>query len=460
MDDRKFIVVLLALSLIARLAIGAAYVHYPDIPHDFKYYIGGAEFLLKGEQLYQAPEGHNLIYCYGPLTAAVHAAWIYLFGADYFLFKIPSILFDLMATVAVFLLAREIKPGRARHIAILYAFSYPALANSALTGNDDCFFFLFTVLAAYALIRQNTTFSGILMGTALGFKSVALVFIPPMLWYLHRKDRTRHILRFLSAFLATFAIIMGVFYLHGHDAIYPYTITHEARIGLLEPLNLLRLTAGAVENAIHYLNTGETIPLAENPLKSSVKHPINEFFNSMSTPSLILGFALAALYGIKSKKKNVEKELMRNIYLVSAVVMFFGIVFDDLYLLWFTPFILILLETKKSNIPVGATATFTGLMLFSLIYRWNSDLVILERLLLMAAIMLIPVGTYLMIRSKALAMTVLAGMMFRQTLANHLLPLIGDELVSLSIYRYATMVLMTAAIIILFKEVHDADYSA
>src|SRR3989338_7924305 len=100
MEEKKFILCLVILAIVARLALAPLYVSLPGeaysiIPHDFPKYMATAQSVLNGTlYITDTHIGHNSASPYGPLLALSWAGWLKTFGQDYTLFKIPSIIYD------------------------------------------------------------------------------------------------------------------------------------------------------------------------------------------------------------------------------------------------------------------------------------------------------------------------------------------------------------------------------
>jgi hypothetical protein len=82
MSDRKFLIIMLIISLLARIALAPLYVSEPGQaysiePHDFPKYIGIAETILQGNTTYSGATIVNSIpTAYGPLFLLSVAGWI------------------------------------------------------------------------------------------------------------------------------------------------------------------------------------------------------------------------------------------------------------------------------------------------------------------------------------------------------------------------------------------------
>jgi hypothetical protein len=471
--DSHFLAALLLMSLVCRLALAFAFTEPPHIPHDTEFYINGALRLLSGESLYATPlPGHPLPYVYGPLTAFVHAAWISVFGQDFFLIKIPSILADIGTIAVIFFLARKLLGSEAaRSTTLAYSMAYLALLNSMI-GNDDSFFILLISLAMYfAVDGLRTNFSAACIAFALGFKPAAIFFILPIAAYFFFRSKKAAIY-FTTTAAWMSGWLLAVFTIFDQNPI-PAYFMNDVNVGLLEPLNLLRVNLGLAANALYFAQYNSLIPYAINPLKSSVVHPINTIINQMATPVLLFGLLIGVAYLLQHRSRNHEATLFRDVFVMTFVVMFFGNGTDDLYMVWALPSLFLLVAMSGGVRKRGLEGLiFMGMFVLAAIFRerpvGNGEI----NMLAMACVFIVA-GTYFSFKdsplAKSFAAFTLAGVMFRITLANPLslfyplFPMIPSdpvgyrtyiEYAAMFVWTYMTMVVMLFALVYLAISVH------
>lgn len=442
MNEKTFILLLILISFIPRIILAFLHIQYPGIPHDFEVYLGGANLLLTGKPFYGVilDLELNRLFQYGPLLASIIAGWVYIFGSDYFLLKFPSIIFDCLTIIPFFYLIKRLSNQQiAKSLTIIFTFSDILLYTSGMTGDDDAIMMFFIILASYLLVNRKHKLSAVTLAIACGFKVVPFILLPPIILYLYKGFGLRQIFKYLFLFIIAFLMILFPFYLNsGINVLHPYLGAHKTLIStptLLAPLNLIRIIMGICMNAIHYLSTHTMIPYNENPLKSSVAHPINIFFDKISTPFLILGFILISWYILKFRMKNIEFEFIRNSFLFILTTLFFDKGMYYVYFIWLIPFFISIIAfreienfryviLKKVEI-LGIIMVFIGLLIHACLFRWSSDIPEWQRVLFLMNPFLIAAGTYFMFfRSEfkiAWVLIVFAYASYREGLVNVLL---------------------------------------
>lgn len=456
--EQKFILVLFILSLVARLAIAPIYVDPPSHPHDFVHYLDAARTLLQGKNPYvdYSPEvGPSP---YGPLFNVLMATWIGIFGENYTLLKFPSILVDALSVVFVFYIVRNLMNAEAaKYASVVYSFSYVAIASSALEGDDDNFFIIFLLISLWYVIKSkpNLRFSAIFLGISAGFKFIPLVlFLPPVIYYILQKKGIRDVLMYVSIFAASFSIINLPFFITaGSKIFYPYSLGASIpMLGLSIPaiLNML-LNYFTLEDWTQTLNV-------QNP-----------FLDRLGTPITIVVFLLAGLYALKYKIENKEKELVRNIVLLTIATFLFARATYEI--IWIVPFAIILFSVKyeeKFKISTheisGIILVFLSLIIFSYIYRWRIEYSMLQRLLLTISLFMSFFGTYLtFIKSKfklSWSFAVFSYAAYRTIHADLLMllstaiPMFRDYRMAWGAYAFGVAILFVCSMLFLFYEIH------
>lgn len=381
--DARFLAILLAFALAARLLLAAFYISVPDLPHDMQYYIEHARFFAEGKP-YDRTQSNGLGVVYGPLSLASYWAWISVFGADYFTLKLMPILFDIVSIALVYFIARRASnPQVAKYAAVFYAFSYLALLSAGAQGNDDHIFMFFLLAAIFAAMAGSAIPSALLTGIAAGFKPIPIVVAPLVAYYLYRKEGARSALAYSAVSALVFFALLAPFYLEsGASALLPYTgaVNFEYfSAGGIAPLNIARLAAASAQNAAYFLQNGAPMPFSENPLKATNRGWMNDAAALLSKPLFYLSFLLFAAYAYVFRQKSPETELLRNIVFLIFFALLFSKVLTELLFLYALPALAILVPAlEKSRFSsfhpnlreaAGALLLFSSVLIFSLFYR-------------------------------------------------------------------------------------------
>ncbi|MEW6618568.1 MAG: glycosyltransferase family 39 protein [bacterium] len=397
-----------------RLIFAYIYVNFPETPHDFYAYIGGAKLLLNNQPLYRIPLENKIPFSYGPLTAIVFASWIKVFGENYILLKFPSIIFDCLTMIILFSLIKElVNEATAKFGSFLYTFSYLPLLSSGALGNNDNMYICFMLLSIYLLIKNRFTLAMVSYGITLGFAIHMVPVFPAIIYYLYKKVGFINLLKYISFMCITFFLILFPFYFNsGPQVLHPYIgmATTIFNLCLLSPLNFLRLLAGFYVNVIHYITTHTVISKDLNPIPPHSNHPINLFFNQIATPFLIIGVIFIFWYMIKFRLEDKKIELLRNSFLWIFGILLFSKISTDLHYTWLICPLLVLMLFREQGIfnefrlknqeIFGAILTFIGLLILTLICC-RGERVETWRWTLFFIPIIIPIGTYLMFyRSK------------------------------------------------------------
>lgn len=353
---------------------------------------------------------------YGPLTITIFASWIKLFGENYFLLKFPSIIFDCLIIILIFYTIKELTNNEniAKFASLFYSFSYMPILNSGVLGQNDTFFLTFIIMSLYLLIKDRYVLGAVNIGIGICFLLIPVVVIPAALYYVFKKFRLVGVVKFLSSIIITIILILGIFYINsGINTLYPFSKSFYQSypiVSMLSPLNFIRTLIAFIINGVYFLTTHTVIPKDINPMSAST-HPFNLIFNQIANFILIIGYLSLFLYMIIFKIKDNKLELIRNSFILIFGIILFLKYIPNLYYFWITPLLLILIlfseqerftqfSLKKSEI-LGIILTFIGLLIYSALYRWRSDIPEFQRIIIALTPFLISYGTYLMlIRSK------------------------------------------------------------
>ncbi|MEM2963192.1 MAG: glycosyltransferase family 39 protein [Candidatus Anstonellales archaeon] len=415
-NDVLFLAPLLVISLIVRLLAAFLFIEEPTIPHDMGYYVEYAKFFDEGKP-YDKIQSNKLPVVYGPATLVFYWGWSKIAGSDFLSLKIMPIVFDLAAIVVIYFIAKNII-GRlkAEYASFFYASFYLVLISSGALGNDDHIFMFFLLCGIFMAIEHRIALSGVLVGLASGFKPVPIAMAPLIMYYVYRKRGISDAVKFGIISALTFLIILVPFYLEsGERALVPYTLTVNFEYfgaGGIAPINLGRIVAGGMENVLFYLENGEFIPFEKNPLKTTNKTPVNDFFVFLSKPLFYLSFLAFVIYAYLFKMKNPEIELFRNIVFLIFFSLLSSKVLTDLLFLYAIPALTILIASLKKDLEEfeyrrSEIAYFgiimMAIIIFSLFYRERAPQNLIEGSLFAMFVVLAVVGTYSVFRKTGFA---------------------------------------------------------
>ena len=396
--ERNFLILLLAVSLIIRLAIAPLYINeHPgemSLPHDIPRYLATARTILEGKTLYLDCNMEFKLPCqsvYGPVFAVSYAAWIYIGGTGYFYLKTFAILFSILTIAIVYFITRKLTNFKyAAYASTLYAFSYASLLSSGVTGDDDIFGIFFALLSIYFLITSNYKLSAVALAITSAIKAFPIpLFIPIAFYYVYRKKGLKPAMLYASVSALAFGAINFPFWIKAGKAMllpyflvgYPPAISASQGI-----LNGLRITLNYFGGAAH--------PLME-------AHPL---IGMLYTPFFLAGLIIGYLFIFKFKKENLEFELIRNLFIIGLVMNIFARVIYTTNYFWLLPIFLIYIFTieKPSELTLGKPELcgfiliFLSVLSYALFYKWwwveYSNPI---KLLMLGAIFAGAFGTYL-----------------------------------------------------------------
>lgn len=478
-NENRFLIILLLCSLAVRLLIAPLYLASPGVPSDFYAYANAGEAVINGTlyvNLSPTTDIRNFntyMGPYGPLLGTIFAPILLFSGRDYLLMKIPSILFDMLNVLLIYLIAKNLKGTTfAAYASIFYSFSYLVLFNSAAEGQNDNFELFWVLLAVYFIIRPEPFYvlSAISLGIAGGFVFIPFITLLPIVYYLYQTNKFHEIPRYLLALFATFTLILLPFYMRaGLNVLYPY-------LGpWIQILNWPPATHGTDGMSIPHL-----IKMLSYFFIFGSDKPYNtyQFPEYVATVSILVGLAFAFWYIRRFGMKDKKLEFIRNIFVLFFVGLVFFREYYFLHSLWVFSTMLIL-----SNLRVPQKASFSmhryefsgillvisGTLLHASIYKWLIDYTFNERILLLLGIIIVSLGTYLTFIKSSIrnswTLIMLIGVSFN-IMDARLLVLLGNYIPLLQLSRYAwgiyyfgTIILMIPAMFLLLKQIHSSTLS-
>jgi hypothetical protein len=382
---KEKIIFLVVISYLVRLLLSPFFIAFPYIPHDYYAYGGAGEAMMNGDFFMETSQRfqpfERTMSLYGPFFASLMSVFYMMFGVfDIFMFKISAIIFDVMSTVMIYLIARKILGEKnAFYVGLMYCFSFILLLNSAVIGDDSVYSLFFVFASVYFLMEKRPMLSAVFFSTAIMFRfSPWIMFFPPLCYYVLQKWKFSSLIKYVTTAGVAFLIMLLPFvFLGGSKATYYIFGAHTGFQQSIEPYSILL----------------------------SIYH-VFKLVTNININSIAL-YALAAAYSITfciifiKKMENSEIELVRNIGLVGIVGLLFGPGLSGVYMNWIVLPIFILFGTKLRGCKItkqwviGVTLIFFSLLIYSAIYREgvvqysNAD-----RLLLLGATIMAPIGVY------------------------------------------------------------------
>lgn len=121
---------------------------------------------------------------------------------DEILFKLPSIIADILSAYFIYLILKKVINVKSALIgAIIYIFNPAVLSNSTFWGQADSFMFFFLISSFYYLIQGRNWLSAILIGIGQIVKPIAVLSLPLYILYLlHQKKGLKKSVIFLIFF--------------------------------------------------------------------------------------------------------------------------------------------------------------------------------------------------------------------------------------------------------------------
>ena len=399
MEEKKFVLCLIILAFVARIALAPLYISLPGeayqiIPHDFPKYMATAESVLNGTlYITKTHIGNDSPSPYGPLLALSWAGWLKVFGQDYTLFKIPSIIYDTLSVVVIFYLVKSLfNIPTAKYASLLYAFSFMPLIISGAEGAGDSPLIFFLLLATYFLLKAkpNIKLSSLFLGIGLLVKFVVgTVFIPLILYYFWRQKNIRQGLVYLTITLLTVSLVTFPFFLRAGTNVFAQVI-FPSNVGLSGTTLL-----SAVEMVVNYFTLGMANTYKDNP-----------FIQQFTLPLIALSLIGGTIYIVRFQLKDKKLEFIRNIFVMILMINIFGSIGYHHIFVWLVPFIIILLVSNKKFkfsllMALGLIFVVSSTIIYSAFYRETKipEYTMLEQSALLSTVLLSAVGTYLSFRN-------------------------------------------------------------
>lgn len=384
-SEKKFLLSLLSISIILRILLDLLYIYPPEVPHDFYAYIGAGKAFLSNTLYNVLESGYGSRY--GVLFAVTMGVILKLFGENFILLKLPSTLADL-GTIVVFyyIIKNLIGINQAKYASIFYAFSYIVLTQ-VMEGQDDNIFMFFMMLSLYYILKQNITVSALFIFISAGFKPTALVFIPPVLYYIYRTINIKSSLKYAGIVIILMLIMLLPYGMNGFYVYSPAgTIYHETS----SPVGDNYFTL--YHYLDYYFNYGINSDYTKYVSPTKALKPF-------TTASLILIFTYFIVYRLK----DPQIELIRNTFMILFIGVMFAVQGDIHYIFWYIPFIIILFVNSQNTILsefklgiewIGVTFLTISILINASMYKWDFiQYTTIDRLIFLSGSIMAGIGT-------------------------------------------------------------------
>jgi len=495
-DDRlKTALLLVFAAFVARMSLSPLEVDYGNVvdyglkpyeycningtlPVDFGFYVCSGERLLEGKTVYKDYSIYPSVFQslnYPPAFPLTIAATIYIFGVNFIAIKSIAVVFDVGLVLLIYLAGKRVRGENAGlAAAALYGFSYIPLMSSGLFGTSNHGFMFMTLYSVYLALSGQYLVSALALGIGLMFKVSALLYLPPILYYVFRRGGWKKTLSYSIVFCLFFAALIVPFALEEGKAIAEPFLLSGSDVDGLGFMNLARLTYGLPYHLLHPdmllrdkdVNDPMNLKTGTNPFAIILK--------ALAFPFRILAFALVAYYASKNRLKNREVELFRNIAVLVAAVSLANNVFFDFYTMWFIPYALVLLcaDSKKigKTVLAGFVLTFCAVFIHGFVWTQDYFRPMAEVVSLNLSLCLAVAGAYLMFgvleRRKRLVLTGLTAVCAYYQI-QHALPLrvfypLLQGFMGLERFRqaniygllYLSILGTIAAVFLILREVH------
>lgn len=473
-SEPKFLFILLFISFSIRIVLAPFF----KVPHDQYAYINAGEAMINGT--WYATISSNLTEFrnystypgpYGPLLGLTYAPFLKFFGRDYFILKLPSILFDTLSILIVYYITKNIKgPEAARVASIFYSFTYVILISVAAHGKDNGYQLFWLLLSVYLLIKSKYTLSGLSLGIGGGYVFIPLVALLPILYYIYNIEGLKKSIMYTISVFATLFIILFPFYINvGMNALHPYLGPWIQLNGWPKPTH-----------PIDGMSLSHLISMTYYFISTNAGIPYNQYSppEIISVFSTVVGAILILGYIYKYRLNDRKIELTRNIFIIFSFGLIFAKEFYFMQLVWLVPFAMILAvrNTKTNNTFIlnfkelfGIILILLGASIHTIIYQEYTSYSIIENLIIIIGVLLVFTGTFLKLSNTDIsfswAMVMFVGSAFYIMDARPL-ELLGNFISLFQIPRYVwgvhyymTIVVMLIAMLFLIKNIHAITYN-
>jgi len=380
---RNHLILLIVINLTLKIFISPIYIDPPYIPHDFSGYIGTGKCMAEGKYLMwdctswatRVTPNSN----FGPIYSMITMFWYLTFGESFFMFKVLSIMFDVLnCIVFYFILRMYFNKEKSFYLSILFSLSYITIFSTAVLSNNGPIFLFFLFLSIYYMLNDRIGLSAIFYSISIMTKAIPLSIFPVLMFYVWKKYGSLKGLKYLILSLAMVLIIIlpFLFVVKLEDALFSFVFFSKEPSGQMSFFNILRLST---DIDLMYLN---------------------KYF-------LIGGYFFTLLFIFLRQSKNYELELFRNINLIFVVGLLLGFYLQPYYLYNIFPFFILyatyrglISKNKYKFFCLGTSLIVLSLIIYSIIYRWGLvEYSGMDRLFLVISTLLVPLGTFYQLKT-------------------------------------------------------------
>jgi len=385
---RNHVILLIVINLTLKIFISPIYIDPPYIPHDFSGYIGTGKCMAEGKYLMwdctswatRVTPNSN----FGPVYSIITMFWYLTFGESFFMFKVLSIMFDVLnCIVFYFILRMYFNKEKSFYLSILFSLSFITIFSTAVLSNNGPIFLFFLFLSIYYMLNDRISLSAIFYSISIMTKTIPLSIFPILMLYIWKKYGSSNGLKYaiLSSVVALIIILPFLFVVKLEDALFSFIVFSKEHSfyqasGQMSFFNILRLSTNI--NLMY----------------------LNKYF-------LIGGYLLTLLFIFLRQMKNYELELFRNINLIFVVGLLLGFYLQPYYLYNIFPFFILyagynglISKNKYKFFYAGTFLIVLSLIIFSIIYRWGLvDYSEMDRLLLLLSTLLVPLGSFYQLKT-------------------------------------------------------------
>lgn len=383
---KKTIIFLIIISYLVRLLISPFLVVFPMLPHDYYAHSGAGEAMMEGNFFMETskrfqPEPGPMVY--GPFFTILVTLWYLLFGVfDWYMFKLPVIIFDALNTVMIYLIGKKILKERlAFYVSLLYCFSFISLLNSAVLGDDMIYSLFFFLCSVYFLIHDKPLISAVFFSITEMFRFAPwALYLFALCCYVFRKWELKGLLKYILVTGVSFVVML-----------LPFVVLvgwYKATYYILGGPTGLQEKIGFYSSFLSFYNIFRLIT------------GIN--INFLLIPIFFVIYVITSCIIFERNSKNKEMDLFKNITLIGIVGLLFGPILAGQYMNWIIVPLFILFGTKLKSYHItkqwifGVILIIISLLIYSIIYRGNFNIQYsrLDRVLLLSAIILAPFGVF------------------------------------------------------------------
>ena len=167
------LVILLLIFFVIYLFAGRLRVDFPDIQDHSK----AAERIASGSMLYRDHISYINTYHYPPVFLYTLGGIYYLFGVNILIVKGVLAVFNILAGLLIYIIARHAFDAKQALFALLLFLANPLTISAVYIGYCDNFVVFFILLSIYMLIRERPLLAGAALAVAFMSKPFPVLFL-------------------------------------------------------------------------------------------------------------------------------------------------------------------------------------------------------------------------------------------------------------------------------------------